>query len=327
MYTQKDFLNKKRKLLIIMNKILAVFQLLRIRQYYKNLIMFIGIFFAGRLFDFSIYPDIFLAFIVTCLSSSITYIINDIKDRESDKIHPEKIKKRPLANGELSLIVAIILLIIIIGIIIASLIYFNNLLFLVLILFIIANGFAYNFLLKKIAFADIIGLSTTYIWRALAGCEIIGVRISPWLTITVFLTALFLATGKRIADLELLGLENAKNHKKIYDSYSINLLNNFLILNATALFLMYTLYCVLGPLETGSIIPVENQGLLVYSTPVALYLIYRFIYLVKANPKIVRNAEKLITDKGMIFGGILLGIIGIISLYLELGSWTFFTQS
>ena len=90
---------------------------------------------------------------------------------------------------------------------------------------------------------------------------------------------------------------------------------------------MYTLYCVLGPLEPGSIIPVENQGLLVYSTPVALYLIYRFVYLVKANPKIVRNAEKLITDKGMIFGGILLGIIGIISLYLELGSWTFFTQS
>ena len=314
-------------MLTIMNKILAVFQLLRVRQYYKNLIMFIGIFFAGRLFDFSIYPNLILAFIIICLSSSISYIINDIKDRESDKIHPEKIKKRPLANGELSLLVAIILLILMIGVVIVSLIYFNNLLFLVLILFIIANGFAYNFFLKKIAFADIIGLSTTYIWRALAGCAIIGVRISPWLTVTVFLTALFLATGKRIADLELLGLENAKNHKKIYDSYSINLLNNFLILNATALFVMYTLYCVLGPLESGSIIPVENQGLLVYSTPVALYLIYRFIYLVKANPKIVRNAEKLITDKGMIFGGIFLGIIGIISLYLELGSWTFFSQS
>jgi len=310
-----------------MNKILAVFQLLRIRQYYKNLIMFVGIFFAGRLFDFSIYPQLILAFIVTCLSSSISYIINDVKDRESDKIHPEKIKKRPLANGELSIIVAIILLVSIIGIIIVSLIYFDNLLFMILILLIIANGFAYNFFLKKIAFADIIGLSTTYIWRALAGCAIINIRISPWLTITVFLTALFLATGKRIADLELLGLENAKNHKKIYDSYSGNLLNNFLILNATALFIMYTLYSVLGPLETGSIIPVENQGLLVYSTPVALYLIYRFIYIVKAKPKIARSPEKMIKDKGMIIGGILLGILVIISLYLELGSWTFFIQS
>lgn len=289
--------------------------------------MFIGIFFAGRLFDFSIYPDLILAFIVTCLSSSISYIINDIKDLESDKLHSEKIKKRPLANGELSIIVAIILLILIVAVFIVSMIYFKNLLFLVLLLFLIANGFAYNFILKKIAFADIIGLSTNYIWRALAGCAIINIRISPWLTVTVFLTALFLATGKRIADLVLLGLENAKNHKKIYDSYSTPLLNNFLILNATALFVMYTLYCVLGPLEEGSIIPLENQGLLVYSTPVALYLIYRFIYLVKANPKIVRNAEKLITDKGMIFGGILLGIIGIISLYMELGSWAFFIQS
>jgi len=316
------------KMLTIMNKILAVFQLLRIRQYYKNLIMFIGIFFAGRLFDFSIYPNLFLAFIVTCLSSSITYIINDIKDRESDKIHPEKIKKRPLANGELSILVAIILLILIIGIIIVSLIYFKNLLFLVLILLIIANGFAYNFFLKKIAFADIIGLSTTYIWRALAGCAVINVRISPWLTITVFLTALFLATGKRIADLELLGLENAKNHKKIYDSYSAPLLNNFLILNATALFVMYTLYCVLGPLEDGSIVPViENQGLLVYSTPIALYLIYRFIYIVKTKPKIARSPEKMIKDKGMIFGGILLAIIVLITFYLEISTLQFFNYN
>lgn len=310
-----------------MNKILAVFQLLRIRQYYKNVIMFIGIFFAGRLFDFKIYPLLILAFSIICLSSSFTYIINDIKDRDSDKVHPEKIKKKPLANGDLSIIFAIILLITISTIIIISLIYLSNLLFSILIVFIITNGLVYNFILKKIPFADIISLSTTYIWRALAGCAIINIRISPWLTITVFLTALFLATGKRIADLELLGIENAKNHKKIYDSYSAHLLNNILILNATSLFIMYTLYCVLGPLEAGSIVPVENQGILVYSTPVALYLIIRFLYVVKAKPAIARNAEKLITDKGMIFGSVLLGIIVIISLYLEIGNWAFFIQS
>lgn len=69
----------------------------------------------------------------------------------------------------------------------------------------LANGLLYNYFLKDIAFADIISLSTIYIWRALAGCVLIDVTISPWLTIAVFLTALFLATGKRIADLSLMG--------------------------------------------------------------------------------------------------------------------------
>jgi 4-hydroxybenzoate polyprenyltransferase len=191
-----------------------------------------------------------------------------------------------------------------------------------MLILILANGLAYNFLFKQVAFADIISLSTIYIWRALAGCAIIDVRISPWLTITIFLAALLLAAGKRIADLSLLGKQDAKQHKKTYDQYSQKILHAILIIVATALFMTYTLYSVLGPSEADSIVPVENKGLLVYSTPIALFLIIRFIYLVHAEPKIARHAENLIKDKPMVIGGFFLGIMVFILLYLEVTNIT-----
>ena len=89
------------------------------------------------------------------------------------------------------------------------------------------------------------------------------------------------------------------------------------VMIATSLFIMYTLYCVLGPLEEGSIVPKENQGFLIYSTPIALFLIIRFLYLVRAKPQIARNAEKMITDLPMLVGSGFLGMMVLILFYLE----------
>ena len=299
------------------NKVKALFQLLRVRQYYKNSVLFIGVFFAGEIFNVELYPQLLLAFILTCLASSLMYIVNDIKDVEADKVHAEKAKSRPLANGDLSVGTAWVILSMITGIIIYFIIVYWNL-FAIFLGLIIANGMLYNFFFKDIAFADIISLSTIYIWRALAGCAIIDVRISPWLVISIFLMAMLLAAGKRIADLELLGDQNAKKHKKSYDKYSQHLLDYIIVMIATSLFIMYTLYCVLGPLEDGSIVPKENQGFLIYSTPIALFLIIRFLYLVRAKPQIARNAEKMITDLPMLVGSGFLGMMVLILFYLEL---------
>ena len=301
-------------------KFKALFQLLRVRQYYKNLVLFIGVFFAGEIFNVTLYPQLLLAFVLICLASSLMYIVNDIRDVEADKVHPEKAQSRPLANGDLSIGFAWVLLLTVAGILIFFMGYYivHQNLFAVFLGLIVANGLAYNFLFKDIAFADIISLSTIYIWRALAGCAMIDVRISPWLTITVFLLAMLLAAGKRIADLELLGDQKAKKHKKSYDKYSQHLLDYIIVMIATSLFIMYTLYCVLGPLEDGSIVPKENQGLLIYSAPVALFLIIRFLYLVRAKPIIARNAEKMITDLPMLIGGGFLGIMVLILYYLEI---------
>ncbi len=97
---------------MIARKIKNIFLLLRVRQYYKNMMVFVGIFFSKNLFEITLYFNIFLGFVLLCCASSFNYIINDIKDIENDKKHPEKLRKKPLASGELPLYFAILVLII-----------------------------------------------------------------------------------------------------------------------------------------------------------------------------------------------------------------------
>ncbi|MHA2278858.1 MAG: UbiA family prenyltransferase, partial [Candidatus Kariarchaeaceae archaeon] len=86
----------------------AVIILLRPHQYYKNLLVFFGLFFSGNLFWFDLWIPILIAFSVLCLISSLSYIINDFRDREKDRHHPEKCH-RPLPSGKISSFQAIII--------------------------------------------------------------------------------------------------------------------------------------------------------------------------------------------------------------------------
>lgn len=233
---------------------------------------------------------------------------------EEDKIHPEKSQKRPLANGSLHVSTAWILIIAIAIIIVLVLIFLDNLPFTFFISLIFVNGLLYNFLFKNIAFADIVSLSTIYIWRALAGCAIIGVEISPWLTITIFMIAMLLSSSKRMADLNILGEENAKRHKKTYDEYSVKILDYILVLDASALFVVFILYSIMDP---GSI-PLINQKLMIYSTPCVLFLIIRYLYIIRAKPEIARKAELLLTDRPIVIGSVLLGVFFLIIYYIPL---------
>src|SRR6056297_142613 len=174
------------------NKFVAVLRLLRVKQWYKNVLMFFGIFFGGQLFTISIYPQVLLGFLLISLMSSMNYIQNDIRDIEKDKLHEEKRKKRPLANGDLSKTTAWVIFIILAGIEIYFIIFYYYDLFSLLLLAVYLNGMLYNYVFKRVAFADIIALSMIYSWRTIAGCILIDIMISPWLFVIVFLTAAFL---------------------------------------------------------------------------------------------------------------------------------------
>jgi 4-hydroxybenzoate polyprenyltransferase len=307
-------------------KIKAILRLLRVQQYYKNVILFVGVFFGGKMFSFHLYPLLILAFILVSLMSSLNYIHNDILDIEKDKIHPEKQKSRPLASGALTKAQAWLIFALIAALEIFFIIYFWNM-FSLLLIAIYINGLVYNFFFKNHAFSDVIALSMIYVWRSLAGCVIINILISPWLVVMMFLIAMFLAICKRIADLTLLGEENASKHKKIYDYYSAQLLQSMQTMIATMLLIVYALYCVLGPRAPGSIVPENNQGLLIFSLPIAFYLVIRFMYLTHEKPQIARKTELLITDRGMVIGALLLAVIVVIILYIEIGTFTFLSPA
>ncbi|MFX1394299.1 MAG: UbiA prenyltransferase family protein [Promethearchaeota archaeon] len=294
------------------SKIKNILNLIRVRQYYKNGLIFVGAFFSGKLIEFSIWYLLIIGFIILCCASSFNYIINDIRDIEKDKKHKEKLEKRPLASGDLSVFFAIILLVVLLGIAGGLIIIFilPNWNFIIMIFLILITGQLYNHIFKKIAFVDILSLSLIYLWRALAGCFLIEVFISPWLFLAIFETALFLVIAKRKGDLMFIGEEEASKHKKSYDKYSQKLLDQFHIIIAGALFITYSLYLIIH----FSLFSAESVNIHEYITiltiPLSLYIIMRYMYLTSVKPEIARNTEKALFDPGIIIAGItILGIL------------------
>ena len=108
-------MNETFKKLTMTSKIRNILYLLRVRQYYKNVLIFVGIFFSQRLFETRFYLNLLIGFILLCCASSFNYIINDLVDIKKDKKHLEKIKRKPLASGELSIVFAVGILIILGG--------------------------------------------------------------------------------------------------------------------------------------------------------------------------------------------------------------------
>jgi len=301
------------------SKFRSVLNLLRIRQYYKNGLIFVGIFFSERLFDVSLYFGLLVGFILLCCSSSFNYIINDIRDIEHDKIHLEKIKKKPLASGDISKISAILLLIFLLLVMIFSILYLiPNLLFALMLIAIIITGQLYNLVFKFYSFIDILILSTGYLWRALAGCALINEYVSAWLFLAIFEVAMFLSIAKRKGDLNYLGKEKAIEHKKVYDQYSLKLLDQFHIIIATSLFMTYALYLILkfNLLEPETVNLYEYIA--IFSIPISLYIIMRYMYLTSSKPEIARKTEKAFFDKGILIAGFCMILILFWSFYFDI---------
>lgn len=176
-------------------------KLLRTKHYIKNVLVFLPLFFSKNLTDKTQLLISIIGFFLFSIVSSIVYIINDIKDIESDKKHPIK-SKRPLASGEISLkkaIFIVFLLLITFLAIILSCLYFNiniisSLSF--LLLYFILN-LAYSFGLKNYPLVDIIILALGFVIRVLFGGAIINVDISSWLYLTIFSVSFYLGLGKR----------------------------------------------------------------------------------------------------------------------------------
>ncbi|KKM16221.1 hypothetical protein LCGC14_1688020 [marine sediment metagenome] len=300
----------------MLNRIIELLHLLRVRQYYKNVVIFVGIFFSQNLFFPTHYFSLVIGFIILCFTSSFNYIINDIVDIEKDKLHTEKLKKKPLASGSISKLNAIIILIILALMIIGLLIFLRpNLGFIFMIVLMILIGQLYNHIFKKYAFIDIIILSTGYLWRALAGCMIIEQYVSAWLFLAIFEVAIFLSIAKRKGDLKFLGDDVAAEHKEVYDQYSLKLLEQFHVIIAGSLFMTYALYLInrFRLDETG--IPTLFEYLSILTVPISLYILMRYMYLTSSKPEIARSTEKAFLDKSIIIAGVLLMGILFVSFY------------
>ncbi|MBU0457143.1 MAG: UbiA prenyltransferase family protein [Nanoarchaeota archaeon] len=275
--------------------------LVRVKQWYKNLVVFLPIFFVGHLLIGNELYLTFLGFLSLSLVSSVNYIINDIIDLKADRLHPEK-KSRPLATNKISRTWAIILsfLLLIISFTLSwslGVFFFYS----VIGLFILSQ--LYSFFFKNIIFVDILTIAVLFVIRAVSGAYIINVKISPWLILCPFFLSLFLSIGKRHSDLNLLK-ENAFLTRKVLKDYNSELTSSLMTISTTLLIISYALYSFLS----------DHQNL-IYTLPFALFVIFRYFYLINSKSIIARHPEKIIKDKNMIIGIILWILVTALSIY------------
>ncbi|MBI4151393.1 decaprenyl-phosphate phosphoribosyltransferase [Candidatus Woesearchaeota archaeon] len=266
----------------------ALPRLLRLHQWYKNGVVFLAVFFSGNGLNLTALEQALIAFLSLSLISSAGYIVNDVKDRTQDQLHPEK-RTRPLAAGMISPSTAITLSILLfsIGFILAAQ---KGILFGSIVGIFVAVSFAYTFFLKRIIFADIITISTLFVLRAIIGAVAINVFVSPWLILVPFFLALFLAAGKRHSDLLFLR-DDAGATKKVLEEYTLEITRALMTVSITLLILSYALYSFLS-----------EHPLLIATLPFALFTIFRFYYFITSASPIARNPEKCINDRSFVVG-------------------------
>ncbi len=146
-----------------------------------------------------------IAFLAFSLVASATYVINDLWDLDSDRVHPRK-RLRPLASAEVSIVSAMTVssVCLIAGLSMAWIASVQFLLILVLYLLITSS---YSWILKQYVLIDVIVLSLLYVIRIVAGSAAIEVTTSTWLLAFSVFLFLSLALVKRCS--ELVSLDKA----------------------------------------------------------------------------------------------------------------------
>ncbi len=264
--------------------------LMRPWQWYKNLLVFIGMVFSMHAFEFIYYPPLIVGFLSFSLLSSTSYILNDIEDIEDDKVHPEK-RKRPLPSGKISIRSAKIFAVFtfIAGMFLGYVL--SLAFFLILILYFITSQI-YNHYLENVAIIDVVTIGIGFVWRAIGGCVLASIPFTSWLVIGVFFVALLLGFSKRKNEMLLLK-DEAAAHKKVMRKYNHNILDHAISMSGAMIILYYTLYCE------------SVQQRLIITIPIVASLVLRYMYLVFIGHPAGRKPHKALTDKTMLYGGII----------------------
>jgi 4-hydroxybenzoate polyprenyltransferase len=241
---------------------------MRPRQWSKNVFVFAGIVFAGRLFETRAQLRVLACFAVFCAASSAVYLANDVADRSTDAVHPRK-RTRPIPSGRLSAALATAAASLLAAAALLGARALNRATFALAAAYLLGTG-AYSLGLKRVFILDVMIVAAGFVVRAAAGAACIDAEISPWLLVCSFLLALFLALGKRRAELVLLG-QDATSHRAALGSYSIPLVDSWLTALSGAAIVSYALY-------TQSPRTVEHFGTtnLLYTVPFVIYGLFRY---------------------------------------------------
>ena len=249
----------------------SYFKIMRPPQWIKNGFVLMPLLFSGRLLQVEDFAKSMGIFLIFCLASSITYIINDYMDMDQDRVHPSK-RNRPLAAGEISPAAAFVL----VGVLMTSIALLGAAFqvpypcYVVLAAYLILH-IVYSIKLKNFVIVDVIAISAGFLLRVVAGAVMISVPVSSWLFLCTFSLAIFLALGKRRHEVIML-LDEAGSHRPVLANYGMGLLDQLLQAATTSTFIFYCLYSVRGA-------GIQSEKMML-TIPLVAYGLFRYLYLI-----------------------------------------------
>ena len=212
--------------------------LIRMKHWIKNGFVFLPVFFAGKI-ELVLTSNLIFVFISFCLASSSIYILNDIVDVNTDRLHPIK-KQRPIASGFFSIPLSILFFSI------CSILFFVSLLLLkeasLFIISYFALNILYSFYLKRISIVDVSSISIGFVLREMAGGAEADVYVSHWMIIMTFLLTVSIGFAKRRDDLVL--VNEKESVIKSLKGYTIAFLDIAKSISFSITLISYILYSI-----------------------------------------------------------------------------------
>lgn len=301
----------------------------RPRQWVKNLTLYAALLFVGNLFgpqklvnDFWTVTESVLCF--TLIASAI-YFFNDLLDIKSDLAHPFK-KNRPIASGKISRESAIVVFALASGL---SLLWAKNISSL---FFVVLAGYwimqiAYSLWLKNIEVVDVFIIALGFFLRVVAGAIVINAHLSIWFLLCVISVSLFLAVGKRRAELAILTEQGVAAHRKVMGKYTMNILDSYLSIFATSSFLSWALFTFNFYEQSGGVVSSAPAALVLVSKtltinkwlmatiPVVIFGIMRYIRVIYDGSRAESPERVILSDLPLLASVGVWGLMVLLVLY------------
>ena len=213
---------------------------MRPRQWVKNALVAAAPLAAGRLFELDVAVPTALAFVLFCVAASGVYLVNDVRDVASDRLHPIK-RLRPVAAGlvppRLAMLVGAILVITAVAL---ALLFATPALAAVIVTY-VATSLAYCFWLKNQPVIDLAVVSCGFLLRATAGGAAAGIALSQWFLLVASFGSLFMVAGKRYSEMRVMGTEGGTTRRSLQE-YSESYLRFVWSMSASVVVMTYSLW-------------------------------------------------------------------------------------
>jgi 4-hydroxybenzoate polyprenyltransferase len=289
---------------VTMSKPQALLVAMRPQEWIKNLLVFAGLLFSGKLDEGAQVLDATLAFSAFCAISSAGYLFNDLRDIAHDRQHPEK-RLRPIASGALptatAWVWAIALAVFGVGVAlvgvspeVAGLVALYG-----------AITAAYSLVLKRLVILDVMTIASLFLIRVVAGAVAVEAEASEWLLLCTAMLALFLGFTKRrqeaMSEQAVPASSSAASAvgspvtRPVLEHYSLAFLDQMVAMVTATAIMSYAIYAVNSPLIGTRMLA---------TLPSVLYGIFRYLYLIYDRNDTRSTSAILTQDPGMIFAAV-----------------------